>query len=229
MLWVGGLTTLSLNVSAEIIQVSTEVNGNNVQIHIHHRWDENHVESEHVFLKKTDNTWSLIEETLQYGNRIDLEIPTKAQLSIDQLKLNFLINGDLCLSGSCDQLQLDYGGKCLVEEGKMLQLGSFFLNQSVLFENLGTIQIYQDWLCSVRTFKNGITLGTSFLTIAAAVADDPTSTRKAVLFKHRFIQILLRYFKAKRISQNEVYGFTDSACLRFMGHLALQNFIRQVV
>ena len=78
-------------------------------------------------------------------------------------------------------------------------------------------------------FKNGMTLGTSFLAIATAIADDPASARKAVLFKHRFMQALLWYFKAKRISQNEVYGFTDSARLRFMGHLALQNFIRQVV
>lgn len=155
--WVGVFTAPLLGVSAEMLEVSILPEGNRVRINIQHR--DNLVPSEEsIVLEKMDNGWQLINQTLQEGNAVTFPVPTKAQLSIDNLSFVLSTNGDLALSGVGDRLQLGYGGKCLVERGGMLQLESFFLHQASTFENAGTIIIHQDWLCLVSTIKNAGTI-----------------------------------------------------------------------
>lgn len=139
---------------AKVVRITSKTTGNLTTLTIGFPESEN---QEIIKVQQVGQNWQLAEGvSSDYQTKVDAtETNEGIRFSIDGINLKLTTSG-YYLAGDLDgSLYFEYEGPCKVAKGSRLEITeSFFLNESILFENEGELKIGQDWTCLLTTIHN---------------------------------------------------------------------------
>lgn len=159
-LWIGGFVGPWMALNAESVQINTETKGEITTIKIGYHRDDGSKENEEIQLRKETDHWGFVSKSLLDEANFDLSNPTDARCLVDGLELKLRPNGEFYLSGEyAGDLMVDHPGKVIIAKEQSCKVtGTFALGRSILFENVGSLEIGTDWHCALVSVKNSGTI-----------------------------------------------------------------------